>query len=180
MPSTSVLTVLILQDINHSGDGGIYAELLRNRAFQGSDLYPISLDAWTPVNGAVLTLKNLSEPLSGALPASVNVAAPRGSKGEVGFQNDGYWGIHVKKQRYTGSFWVKGTYHGSFKASLRSSLTGETFGSVRISSKAKADAWVEHEFELVPKTNAPTINNTFAITFNPKVKLLLISRMAKF
>ncbi|KAH7127483.1 glycoside hydrolase superfamily [Dactylonectria macrodidyma] len=159
---------LLHEDINHSGDGGIYAELIRNRAFQGSDLYPISMDAWTPVNGAILSLQNLSKPLSSALPASLNVAAPRSSKSQVGFKNEGYWGIHVKKQKYTGSFWVKGAYHGFFTASLRSGLTGETFGSVRISSKVKPNAWVEHEFELVPRHDAPTINNTFAITFDVK------------
>lgn len=29
---------LMHEDINHSGDGGIYAELLTNRAFQGQSL----------------------------------------------------------------------------------------------------------------------------------------------
>lgn len=28
----------MFEDINHSGDGGIYGELLRNRAFDGSDI----------------------------------------------------------------------------------------------------------------------------------------------
>lgn len=34
------------QEINHCGDGGLYAELIRNRAFQGSSMYPSNLDAW--------------------------------------------------------------------------------------------------------------------------------------
>lgn len=28
----------MFEDINHSGDGGLYGELLRNRAFDGSDI----------------------------------------------------------------------------------------------------------------------------------------------
>lgn len=28
----------MFEDINHSGDGGLYGELLRNRAFEGSDV----------------------------------------------------------------------------------------------------------------------------------------------
>jgi alpha-N-arabinofuranosidase len=28
----------MFEDINHSGDGGLYGELLRNRAFEGSDI----------------------------------------------------------------------------------------------------------------------------------------------
>ena len=81
-----------MQEINHCGEGGLYAELIRNRAFQGSSKYPSNLDAWTAVNGATLSLKNLSDPLSSALPTSVNV---KGSKGQAGLTNLGWWGIDV-------------------------------------------------------------------------------------
>ncbi|KAK1967177.1 alpha-L-arabinofuranosidase [Colletotrichum eremochloae] len=154
------------EDINNSGDGGIYAELIRNRAFQYSEEFPVSLDAWHPVNGASLTLKNLCQPLSSALPFSVQVSGGN-SSGAIGLKNDGYWGMDVKVQKYTGSFWVKGAYDGVFTASLQSALTDDVFGSVEIQSKAKADEWVEHEVELVPEKNAPNSNNTFAITFDP-------------
>ncbi|EFQ31294.1 alpha-L-arabinofuranosidase [Colletotrichum graminicola] len=154
------------EDINNSGDGGIYAELIRNRAFQYSDEFPVSLAAWHPVNGAKLALKNLAQPLSSALPVSVQVSGGN-SSGAIGLKNDGYWGMDVKVQKYTGSFWVKGAYDGVFTASLQSALTDDVFGSVEIQSKAKADEWVEHEVELVPEKNAPNSNNTFAITFDP-------------
>lgn len=88
----------------------------------------------------------------------------------VGFANEGYWGMDVKVQTYTGSFWVKGAYDGVFTASLQSNLTGEVFGSVDIQSRATADEWVEHEVELVPSADAPNSNNTFAITFDPQVR----------
>jgi alpha-L-arabinofuranosidase len=127
------------------------------------------LAGWHAVNGAVLTLKNLSMPLSSALPTSMNVVAPGNSSGPVGFFNDGYWGMDVKKQKYTGSFWVQGSYNGVFTASLRSALTKDVFGSVQIPSKATAGKWVEHVVELVPTMNAPNSNNTFAITFDPAV-----------
>lgn len=159
-----VLTVF--QDINYSGDGGLYAELLRNRAFQYSERFPVSLDGWTSVNGAKLTINRLDTPLSKELPVSMNVEA--GSEaGSIGFSNDGYWGIDVKKQKYTGSFWVKGAYEGTFTASLQSALSDDVFGSVEIESKAVSDEWVEHEIELVPELDAPNSNNTFAITFDP-------------
>ncbi|KAF4920880.1 Alpha-L-arabinofuranosidase A [Colletotrichum viniferum] len=154
------------EDINNSGDGGIYAELVRNRAFQYSDRFPVSLDGWHSINGAVLTLKNLSEPLSAALPVSVNVAGGNGS-GSIGLENDGYWGMDVRQQKYTGSFWVKGVYDGFFTASLKSALNDDVFGSVEIESKSMADEWVEHAVELTPSKDAPNSNNTFAITFDP-------------
>lgn len=47
---------LMFEDINHSGDGGIYAELIQNRAFQGSTQYPSTIDPWVAIGDAVLTL----------------------------------------------------------------------------------------------------------------------------
>lgn len=89
--------------------------------------------------------------------------------GLVGFSNAGYWGIDVKKQKYRGSFWVKGAYEGNFTASLQSALSGEVFGSVEIESKSLSSDWVEHEIELIPDKDAPNSNNTFAITFDSVV-----------
>lgn len=157
------------EDINNSGDGGIYAELIRNRAFQGSNMFPTGLSGWHSVNGAVLSIKNLTTPLSSALPSSMNVAAGSKKKGRVGFANDGYWGMDVRVQPYTGSFYVKGAYGGHFTASLQSALTNETFGSVNVKSKSVDNEWTQHEFVLTPTKNAPNTNNTFAITFNPCV-----------
>lgn len=57
---------IMFEDISHSGDGGIYAELIQNRAFQGSTLYPSTLSPWSAIGGAALTLRLfhlLSQPL---------------------------------------------------------------------------------------------------------------------
>ncbi|KAI1874462.1 hypothetical protein JX265_004670 [Neoarthrinium moseri] len=153
------------EDISNSGDGGLYAELIRNRAFQSSYSFPSTLEGWYSLNGAALSLQNLSTPLSDALKTSLNVASS-GSDGILGFYNDGYWGMDVKQKKYTGSFWVKGSYQGIFNASLMSNITGEVFGSVEVESKSSPDEWVEHPFELTPSANAPNSNNSFSITFD--------------
>jgi alpha-N-arabinofuranosidase len=153
------------KDINNSGDGGIYAELIQNRAFQYSRNYSVSTAHYFPINGADLSIQNLSQPLSKALPASMRVAAGNGT-GKIGFKNEGYWGMDVKQQKYTGSFWVKGDYEGSFTASLESNLTSDVFGSVDVPSKSVAGDWTEHSFELTPEMDAPNSNNTFSITFD--------------
>jgi alpha-N-arabinofuranosidase len=150
----------------------LYAELIQNRAFQGSSFYPRSLVAWTPINGSVLSLQNLSQPLSSALPTSMNVATGIGN-GIVGFANSGYWGIDVKAQKYTGSFYVKGSYTGAFTVSLQSNLTNEAFASTQINSNSTPNQWVQHEFTLTPEKDAPNVNNTFAITFESSVSSFL-------
>ncbi|CEJ57847.1 Putative Alpha-L-arabinofuranosidase A [Penicillium brasilianum] len=149
------------EEINHCGEGGLYAELIRNRAFQGSTTYPSNLDAWSAVGGSSLSLHNLTSPLSSALPTSVRVTG----KGTSGLSNSGFWGIDVRPQKYSGSFYVKGSYKGSFTASLQSS-SGQVFASAQVASKSVANDWVQHEFTLTPKKTASSSNNTFVLTFD--------------
>jgi len=89
--------------------------------------------------------------------------------GTIGFANSGYWGIDVKVQKYTGSFYVKGSYTGAFTISLQSNLTKEVFSSTKISSNSNPNQWVQHEFTLIPEKAAPNVNNTFTITFESSV-----------
>ncbi|CAL5867144.1 uncharacterized protein PFLUO_LOCUS1356 [Penicillium psychrofluorescens] len=150
------------EEINHCGEGGLYAELIRNRAFQGSKTYPSSLDAWVPIRGSSLALKNLSDPLSSALPTSVRVSGI----GQSGFTNLGFFGIDVRPQKYSGSFYVKGSYNGKFTAKLQSITSGKILANTTITSKCAGDGWVQHEFVLMPETTASNTNNTFSLTFD--------------
>ncbi|KIM98287.1 glycoside hydrolase family 51 protein [Oidiodendron maius Zn] len=153
---------IMFEDINHSGDGGIYAELIQNRAFQGSTEFPSTLNPWSPVGNTQLTLQNTSVPLSSALPISVNAVAASGTQG--GLQNPGWWGFSVKSQTYKGSFWALGDYSGIFTLSLKSAVTSDVWDSVQIHSKSKPGQWVQHAFTLHPKA-APNTNNTFVLEF---------------
>ncbi|KAJ5593742.1 hypothetical protein N7537_010646 [Penicillium hordei] len=149
------------EEINHCAEGGLYAELIRNRAFQGSTKFPSSLEAWSGVGGSSLSLKNLTDPLSNALPTSVNVKGA----GTAGLTNAGFWGIDVRPQKYTGSFYVKGAYEGSFTASLLSS-SGKVLATTKVASKSVANDWVQHEFVLAPKEKASDTKNKFSLTFD--------------
>lgn len=148
---------------------------MRNRAFQASYGFQPNLDAWFSIGGANLSLKKLDDPLSQALSTSLNVAAGlSGYPAEVGFFNDGYWGMDVKKaNKYSGSFWVKGKYDGHFTASFRSNITGDIFGSTKIQSQSTPEEWIEHTYELRPEQDAPNSNNTLAITFDSSVCIIL-------
>lgn len=156
----------------------MYAELVRNRAFQSSPEFPASLLAWHALPGAALSLQDLDAPLSEALPTSLNVAVADEADGEVGFANTGYFGIDVKPQTYKGSFWVRGAYGAggsNFTASLVSNATGDVFGSVQVPSAAVAGEWTEHTFELVPDSAAPDTDNAFSISFDAAVSDVLPS-----
>lgn len=133
-------------------------------------MYPVGLNHWLPMGEAQLSIKNLSTPLSKQLPSSMNVkVGGRGKSNSAGFANTGYWGFDVRRQKYTGSFYVRGQYDGVFTASFQSALgKNQTYATTKIKSKAQRNKWVQHEFTLEPRQDAPNSNNTFAITFDPK------------
>lgn len=145
--------------------------MVQNRAFQGNADHPPSLNAWSAVNGASLSLvQNGSNPLSPAVPNYATVAAgSNASSGSIGLANSGWWGIDVEVQDYAGTFRVRGSYDGSFTAALQSATTNQTFGSVTVQSQSTASSWTQHNFTLTPTTAASNSNNSLSITFESAV-----------
>jgi alpha-N-arabinofuranosidase len=116
---------LMTEEINHSYDGGLYAELIQNRTFQDPQprerqreddrALPVH---WSLVGSAKARLDE-SHPVNPALPLSLRVDLP-GS--EAGVANDGFWGIPVRPSTsYTATFYVKGGdgFAGPVTASIR-------------------------------------------------------------
>ena len=159
-PASPLQYGLIFEDINHSGDGGIYAELVQNRAFQNATIPP-----WNGVNGASLALAT-SNPLSVALSNYVTVSGGSSSGNAIGLVNPGFWGIDVQPQTYTGQFWVRGDYSGNFTVSLQSKLTDQVFVTEVVPGPSTSNQWTQFNFTLQPPTAAPNSNNTFSVTFD--------------
>ncbi|KAI9152320.1 Alpha-L-arabinofuranosidase A [Paramyrothecium foliicola] len=147
-----------------SVDADCYAELIRNRAFQGDQFTKSTLYPWTAFGPASISLSNTQPALSSALPTSVAVKAEKTE--EIGLSNPGYWGIDVVPQTYTGTFWVLGAYAGDFTAALRSNKTSDIYASTIVPSKSKSGEWVEHEFTIVAETAAGH-DTKFTLTYVP-------------
>src|SRR5579859_1538099 len=85
---------LMTEEINHSYDGGLYAELIRNRAFLDDAQTP---QHWSVVQseGAQATIVlDRDHPRSEQTPASLRLDVTAASEGHpAGIANDGYWGI---------------------------------------------------------------------------------------
>lgn len=85
---------IMYEDINFSGDGGVYAELVQNRAFQGDRIFPKNLNYHHGIGGVDLALSNLSDPLSSVLDTSMQVTG--GTEEQIGFWNEGTsWRFHL-------------------------------------------------------------------------------------
>jgi alpha-N-arabinofuranosidase len=94
---------LMTEEINHSYDGGLYAELIQNRIFKDDKDKPVH---WTGINGARISLDNTNPVNTTALTTSLKVELPGGAR--AGVANDGYWGIPVKPNTaYRVSFFAK-------------------------------------------------------------------------
>ena len=127
---------IFFEEINHAGDGGLYAELVQNRSFEDDAEQPAH---WKTLGGAQASLTTdgmLNEKQSHALRLTVPSAFG-------GVQNEGYWGMNFRQQTiYEFSAWVKtnATYKGNLMISLNGS-DGRNLGQSTISLKLKAGKW---------------------------------------
>ncbi|KAJ3926967.1 MAG: arabinofuranosidase [Lentinula lateritia] len=168
VPST--LYGLMYEDINHSGDGGLYAELIQNRAFQ--QVTPgtsAALTAWAALGSAKISVVASSSPVSSALPNALSFAVPSGTTSTVGFTNSGYFGIPVTAGwTYTGSFYYRTPtppatkVTGSFTADLRST-SGTVFTSTTIPFTTSS-TWQQATFTFTASSTQSAVTNLFALS----------------
>jgi alpha-L-arabinofuranosidase len=101
---------VFFEEINHAGDGGLYAELIRNRDFQevSPNGQPVgwTLRAEGQAQGTIAL--DTVHPRNAATPRSLRMDVTRASSGSVSVINAGYWGIAVRKgAAYRLSLWAR-------------------------------------------------------------------------
>ncbi|WP_448699224.1 alpha-L-arabinofuranosidase C-terminal domain-containing protein [Mucilaginibacter sp. AW1-3] len=102
-----ILYGLMTEEINYSYDGGLYAELVRNRVFKDNPKAP---DHWALVQAgdskASIALDNKNA-INDALTVCLRLDVTQPG-GKTAIANDGYWGVPVKPGlTYKGSFYAK-------------------------------------------------------------------------
>jgi alpha-N-arabinofuranosidase len=110
IPVSPTLYGLMTEEINYSYDGGLYAELVRNRVFKDDDKTPAYWSVVQDAGGdAAIALDQRYPVAATALTTSLRLDAARAARGHrVGIANAGYWGIPVKPgTRYRASFYAK-------------------------------------------------------------------------
>lgn len=113
---------LMTEEINHSYDGGLYAELIRNRIFKDNPTKP---EGWSLVQEDTVNTKvsiklmaatennvpfdERRHAITGALQTCLRLTVEKAGT-RVGIANEGYWGIPVKPNTtYKASFYLKGS-----------------------------------------------------------------------
>ena len=87
---------IFFEDINCSADGGLYAELVRNRSFEDSDK-PEHWSVVTGGQGKVEVTIDTSRPVSPKNQRSLKVTITEPGNAFAGIVNKGFWGISVKQ-----------------------------------------------------------------------------------
>ena len=156
---------LMTEEINHSYDGGLYAELIRNRAFLDDGRTPVN---WSVVEGSGSAAKialdkdhALNAVLTTSLRLEVAAASP---EAPAGVSNSGYWGIPVRPNtRYTATFHAKAGqgFSGPVALSIESGDGKSVFARATVSGLS--GDWRKYSVTLKTGKVAPTSNARFTL-----------------
>jgi alpha-L-arabinofuranosidase len=114
-PISPILYGIFFEEINHAGDGGLYAELVRNRSFEDAD----TPQAWKLLGDGAKMAIDTANPLNPRNPRSLRWEIA----GSASLVNEGYWGIAVqrgKRYRFTMYARCDGQFRGALTVSLQS------------------------------------------------------------
>ncbi len=170
---------LMTEEINHSYDGGLYAELIQNRIFKddahatahwslvqgGGGAGSIALDEGSPINAALTTCLKLT-------------VTAAGTGGRVGVANDGYWGIPVTpRTRYRASFFAEAS--DGFAGPLTVDIESEDGSKVYAQATMPhiSGTWRQYAVTLTTGAVATSASNRFVISAGTPgtVRLNLVS-----
>jgi alpha-N-arabinofuranosidase len=165
-PASPGLYGLMTEEINHSYEGGLYADLIRNGTFRSSWE---GVEGWKVVtNGqssANISVDKANGP-SAALPTSLKITVDKAVAGDsAGASNVGYWGIPLKPHTaYQASMYAKSDL-GTILP-LRVQLINDDSGAVVATSSigVSPGAWQRYEVTLAVKDVVASTHNHIELT----------------
>jgi alpha-L-arabinofuranosidase len=157
---------LMTEEINFSYDGGLYAELIRNRTMRDDAQNPAH---WSVVNygggAATIGLEDNPVPNTALTKALKLNASSLAAKQRAGVANEGYWGIPVKPDTtYRASFYAKANdnYKGPLTVAIESNDGNTVFAKADVSNIS--GAWKKYTATLKTGKLTPSTTNRFVIS----------------
>jgi alpha-L-arabinofuranosidase len=106
-PIQKTMYGIFFEDINYGADGGLYAELIKNRSFE----FPQSLLGWTTFGNVEVRTDGAPFPNN---PHYVRLAYPGHDEKQTGLDNEGFFGVGVKQDaEYRFSVWARSGQDGA-------------------------------------------------------------------
>lgn len=147
-PIQKTMYGIFFEDINYGADGGLYAEMVKNRSFE----FPQSLLGWT-------TFGNVEVKTDGPFannPHYVSLSYPGHDEKRTGMDNEGFFGFGLKKDAdYRFSVWAR-TAAGNATESIRIEFidpTSAVLSSQNITVNSKE--WKKYQVVLKSTTLEP-------------------------
>ena len=179
---------IFYEDINHAADGGLYAELIRNRSFEDGPRYgaPADMQGWSTYAAAPSQLTarliqpSKKTPLLNAVQHNALELDIKASPSiPVCLVNEGYWGINaVQGRSYRLSFWAKTLkYQGTVKATLCSQDGAQIYAECTVGGfpAIKAKGWTKYEASFTANDNDPQAQFVLVFDGVGKVQLDMVS-----
>jgi alpha-L-arabinofuranosidase len=176
IPST--LFGSFFEDINHSTDGGLYPELIRNRSFEDSD----ALENWKFINQDDISKASVinvdaSYPQIGGLNVLNRKYLSIETKGEFKLENYGFWGMNiVKGNSYT--FKLAARSIEGFNAPLKVSIVSAA-GIELANAEVKGfdEGWKYYTVNLTATGSDPKAHIEISAKGNGRLHMDMISLM---
>jgi len=157
---------LMTEEINYSYDGGLYAELVRNRTVRAD---------WSGVQHWYLVEQGNSRASmegdkttgpSAALPNSLKLTVQQADPSDrAGLENEGYWGILVTPNtEYKGSFYAKSDGAAAVTVRLVDDFTGKAAAESVV--PALTGDWKKYDFTLKTGNTTAGTANHLALTLD--------------
>ena len=142
---------IFFEDINFAADGGLYAELVKNRSFE----FPDALQGWKSFG----KVEVLGDGPFERNPHYVRLSDPGHHDKYTGLDNEGFFGIGLKKDaRYRFSVWARAPFGGEGKIRIEfvdpaSDEERQYFCQARISVDSRG--WKLYEVEMTSDRTDP-------------------------
>lgn len=161
---------LMTEEINHSYDGGLYAELIRNRAFKDNADRPVH---WLLVTGsgaqATMALDKENTANSSGLTSSLRLNVQSADDNDrAGVANEGYWGVPARPNTtYTATLYARAAadFHGPLELTIESKDGGTVLAKAEVTGVGTQ--WKKFTAKLATGAGVqPSKDNRFVVSVN--------------
>jgi alpha-L-arabinofuranosidase len=158
---------LMTEEINYSYDGGLYAEMVRNRTFQDHGFGGVAHWNIEHFGNSISTMAvDQAQGPSDALEHSLAIDVKQAdSANRAGVRNEGYWGMALQPNTtYKGSLYAKADSPdiGPLTADLVNDNTGKSVATA--TTPALSADWKRYEFTLTTEKIVPSAENHLLLT----------------
>ncbi|MHB9141995.1 MAG: alpha-L-arabinofuranosidase C-terminal domain-containing protein [Paludibacter sp.] len=158
-PIQKTMYGIFFEDINYGADGGLYAEMIKNRSFE----FPQSLLGWTSFGNVVVRIDDPAFPNN---PHYARLSYPGHDEKRTGLDNEGFFGVSVKKDAdYRFSVWARSPEAGN--SSIRIEFI-DPESNVFNSQKLTVDSKEWKKYQVVIKATKTELKGRLRIFLTSK------------